>query len=79
MSDVLILLCVFCYTIADGGEQMENKTVSMCIRVSQEELHRLKQAARLEKYSSYSEFVRRTALIEADNVIKNNETEKEHK
>jgi uncharacterized protein (DUF1778 family) len=54
---------------------MENKSVSMCIRVSQEELQRLKQAARLEKYSSYSEFVRRTALLEADNVIKNNDSE----
>lgn len=54
---------------------MENKSLSMCIRVSQEELQRLKQAARLEKYSSYSEFVRRTALLEADNVIKNNDSE----
>lgn len=54
---------------------MENKSVSMCIRVSQEELQRLKQAARLEKYSSYSEFVRRTALLEADHVIKNNDSE----
>lgn len=54
---------------------MENKNVSMCIRVTQEELHRLKQAARLEKYSSYSEFVRRIALLEADNVIKINDSE----
>lgn len=46
-----------------------NKTISMSIRVSEEELAKLKQAARLEAYVSYSEFVRRTALIEADKVI----------
>ena len=45
-----------------------NKTISMSIRVSEEELDKLKQAARLEAYASYSEFVRRTALIEADKV-----------
>lgn len=43
----------------------ENKTYSMSIRVSEDELAKLKQAARLEAYASYSEFVRRTALIEA--------------
>ena len=47
-----------------------NKTISMSIRVSEEELDRLKQAARLEAYASYSEFVRRTALIEAAKIIK---------
>lgn len=46
-----------------------NKTISMSIRVSEEELDKLKQAAKLEAYASYSEFVRRTALIEADKVI----------
>lgn len=46
-----------------------NKKISMSIRVSEEELAKLKQAARLEAYVSYSEFVRRTALIEADKVI----------
>ena len=46
-----------------------NKTISMSIRVSEEELDKLKQAARLETYASYSEFVRRTALIEATKVI----------
>lgn len=35
----------------------------------QEELDKLKQAARLEAYASYSEFIRRTALKEADKVI----------
>lgn len=50
-----------------------NKTNSMSIRVSEEELEKLKQAARLEAYASYSEFVRRTALIEATRVIAENE------
>ena len=52
-----------------------NKTISMSIRVSEEELDKLKQAARLEAYASYSEFIRRTALIEADKVIMNKATE----
>lgn len=47
-----------------------NKTISMSIRVSEEELNRLRTAARLLSYSSYSEFVRRTALVEAAKVIK---------
>ena len=45
------------------------KTYTMSIRVSQDELEKLKMAARLEAYASYSEFVRRTALIEASHVI----------
>lgn len=49
-----------------------NKTISMSIRVSEEELSILKQAARLEAYGSYSEFIRRTALKEANKVIKQN-------
>ena len=47
-----------------------NKTISMSIRVSEEELERLKLAAQLHSYSSYSEFVRRTALMEASRIIK---------
>ena len=46
-----------------------NKTYSMSIRVSEEELDKLKQAARLEAYASYSEFIRRTALKEAAKII----------
>ncbi len=46
------------------------KTYSMSIRVSEEELEKLKQAARIQAYSSYSEFVRRTALLEASRIIK---------
>ena len=53
-----------------------NKTNSMSIRVSEEELDKLKQAARLETYASYSEFVRRTALIEAEKVLQNNNDER---
>lgn len=60
-----------------GGGNM-NKTYSMSIRVSEEELEKLKQAARLETYASYSEFVRRTALLEASKIITEN-TEKENK
>lgn len=45
------------------------KTISISIRVSQDELEKFKQAAQLEAYCSYSEFVRRTALIEAGKII----------
>lgn len=48
---------------------------SVSIRVSQEELDKFKLASRLEAYASYSEFVRRTALIEASKIIKKNEQE----
>ena len=47
----------------------DNKTYSMSIRVSLDELDKLKQASRLEAYASYSEFVRRTALLEAAKII----------
>lgn len=49
------------------------KTITMSIRVSEDELEKLKQAARLEAYASYSEFVRRTALIEANEIIRKDE------
>lgn len=48
------------------------KTISMSIRVSEEELNKLKKAAALQEYSSYSEFVRRTALMEASRIIREN-------
>ncbi len=54
------------------------KSISISIRVSEEELEKFKQAARLESYASYSEFVRRTALIEASRVL-NSENEGEAK
>lgn len=59
--------------------EKEIKTYSMSIRVSQEELEKLKMAARLEAYASYREFVRRTALIEANEVIRRGELEKKSK
>ncbi len=49
------------------------KAISMSIRVSEDELEMLKRAAKLLSYSSYSEFIRRTALIEAAKIIKENE------
>ena len=52
-----------------------SKNISISIRVSEEDLMKLKQAARLEAYASYSEFVRRTALIEAAKIIKKNKNE----
>jgi uncharacterized protein (DUF1778 family) len=51
------------------------KSISISIRVSEEELDKFKRAARLEAYASYSEFVRRTALIEAAKIIKKNDSE----
>lgn len=48
----------------------KSKSISMSIRVSEDELNKLKKAAALQEYSSYSEFVRRTALIEAARVIR---------
>ena len=56
-----------------------NKTISMRIRVSEEELDRLKQAARLEAYASYSEFIRRTALKEAQRIIEEDKNKIERK
>lgn len=50
--------------------EKQNKTYSMSIRVSEEELELLKQAARLESYASYSEFIRRTALKKANEILK---------
>jgi uncharacterized protein (DUF1778 family) len=59
----------------------QSKTISMSVRVTEDELSRLKTAAELLSYSSYSEFVRRTALIEANKVIaehsSNTSTQKE--
>ena len=51
------------------------KNISISIRVSDEELDRFKQAARLESYASYSEFIRRTALLEASRVLGDNKKE----
>ena len=60
------------HLLYNAGEwrDLMNKTISMSIRVSEEELERIKTAAQLLSYSSYSEFVRRTALVEASKIIK---------
>ena len=54
------------------------KTISISIRLSEEELDKLKQAARLESYSTYSEFIRRTALIEAGKILNENTGDKKY-
>lgn len=54
-----------------------NKNISMSIRVSDEELEKIKKVAEKQNYSSYSEFVRRTALIEAERVISDFSKKKE--
>lgn len=54
--------------IKQGGNDM-NKSISMSVRVNKDELEIIKEAARLERYSSYSEFIRRTALLEATKII----------
>ncbi len=54
------------------------KSISMSIRISEDELEKLKLAAELQSYSSYSEFVRRTALIEASRVIKEHQNQEKN-
>jgi uncharacterized protein (DUF1778 family) len=53
------------------------KSVSISIRISEEELEKFKKAAQLEAYASYSEFIRRTALIEATRILKENSNAQE--
>lgn len=73
---VLLMFHINDMIIYNREELCMNKTYSMSIRVSQDELDKLKQAAKKESYSSYSEFVRRTALKEAEKVL-DNKSEKE--
>ena len=49
------------------------KSTSISIRVTTEELELFKRAAELEAYASYSEFVRRTALLKAAQIVKDSE------
>ena len=46
------------------------KNISISIRISEEELQRIKQATEVQAYSSYSEFIRRTVLIETARILK---------
>lgn len=63
-----------------------NKTISMSIRVTPQEIENIRKAAQMEAYSSYSEYVRRTILLEtkrvldrARNTIEQTKTDKESK
>lgn len=56
-----------------------NKTYSMSIRVSEEELEKIKRATELESYSSYSEFVRRTVLLETAKILDKDEKQSERR
>ena len=56
-----------------------SKSISISIRVSEEDLNKFKQAARLEAYASYSEFIRRTAIIEANEIIEKEERKQREK
>ena len=49
-----------------------SKSTSISISIDEDELEKLKIAAKLESYSSYSEFIRRTALLEDTRIIKEN-------
>lgn len=49
-----------------------SKSTSISIRIDVDELEKLKVAAKLEAYSSYSEFIRRTALLEATRILNEN-------
>ena len=71
----IVIVARQCYNYFITEVVIMNKTISMSIRVSEDELEKLKQAARLEAYASYSEFIRRTALKEAERVIKNNKNQ----
>ena len=77
-EQVIICMYVKCIDIplhilyySMGGIAM-SKSTSISIRIDEEELEKLKVAAKLESYSSYSEFIRRTALLEAARIIKEN-------
>lgn len=76
MEICIAIVAHLCYTVMYYAEECTmGKSISISIRVSEEDLNKLKQAARLEAYASYSEFIRRTALIEANSVIKRDNTD----
>ncbi len=49
-----------------------SKSTSSSNRIDEDKLEKLKIAAKLESYSYYSGFIRRTALLEATRIIKEN-------
>jgi uncharacterized protein (DUF1778 family) len=46
----------------------DTKCITMSIRVSNEEMRKIKEAAKILSYSTYTEFIRRTIIIEANRV-----------
>ena len=54
----------FCYILI----QKMKKNISMSIRVSEEELEKLKLAAELQSYSSYSEFLDKDSMIQCEEI-----------
>ena len=76
MEICIAIVARLCYTdIYYAEDSFMGKSISISIRVSEEDLIKLKQAARLEAYASYSEFIRRTALIEANSILKRDKME----
>lgn len=67
MAYVLTLNNMRCKIYAEGTEM--NKSTTISIRIDEEELKKIKLAAKLSSYSSYSEFIRRTVLIESSEII----------
>lgn len=58
------------YVLERSITMSKDKCIAMSVRVSKNELEIIKLASEYEKYSSYSEFVRRTVLIKACDIIK---------
>ena len=48
------------------------RSISISIRVSEDELKKIKLASELLQYSSHSEFIRRTVRLESAKAIKKN-------
>lgn len=67
MAYVLTLNNMRCKIYAEGTEM--NKSTTISIRIDEEELKKIKLAAKLSSYSSYSEFIRRTVLLESAKII----------
>lgn len=49
----------------------------MNIRVSEDEFKKLKKAAKIESYASYSEFIQRIALKEGNKIIREHKNEED--
>lgn len=51
------------------------KNSAIYIRVSEDDLERVKQAAKIKRYASYTEYIRRTVLLDADATVAAEEKE----